>query len=34
MTERKNIAAEKLLYLLPKYLFNLEKDLQVDEEDK
>jgi hypothetical protein len=34
MTERRNIAAEKLLYILPKYLYALEKDTSVDSEDK
>jgi hypothetical protein len=30
MTERRNAAAEKLLYILPKYLYNLERDESVD----
>ena len=34
MTERRNIAAEKLLYILPKYLYSLEKDSNVDEGDR
>jgi hypothetical protein len=34
MTERRDIAAEKLLYILPKYLYALEKDPSVDEADK
>ena len=34
MTERRQIAAEKLLYILPKYLYALEKDPSVDQEDK
>jgi len=34
MTEKRNIAAEKLLYILPKYLYNLEKEESVDKEDK
>ena len=34
MTDRRNIAAEKLLYILPKYLYNLEKDPSVEKEDK
>lgn len=34
MTERRNIAAEKLLYILPRYLYALEKDPSVDQEDK
>ena len=34
MTERRNNAAEKLLYILPKYLYNLEKDASVEKEDK
>ena len=29
MTERKNMAAEKLLYILPKYLYSLDKDLHI-----
>jgi len=34
MIEKKNKAAEKLLYILPKYLYNLEKEEIVDKEDK
>jgi 4-alpha-glucanotransferase len=34
MTERRNISAEKLLYILPKYLYSLEKDSNVDEVDR
>ena len=34
MTERRNIAAEKLLYILPKYLYSLEKDSNVAESDR
>lgn len=34
MTERRNIAAEKLLYILPRYLYALEKDPSVDAADK
>lgn len=34
MTERRNTAAEKLLYILPKYLYGLEKDTSVDKEDQ
>jgi hypothetical protein len=34
MTEKRNAAAEKLLYILPKYLYSLEKDESVDKEDK
>jgi LETM1-like protein len=34
MTERRNQAAEKLLYILPKYLYLLEKDENVDKSDK
>ena len=34
MTERRNAAAEKLLYILPKYLYSLEKDESVDKDDK
>lgn len=34
MTEKRNNAAEKLLYILPKYLYSLEKDESVDKEDK
>jgi len=34
MTERRNIAAEKLLFILPRYLYALEKDPSVDPEDK
>jgi hypothetical protein len=34
MTERRNIAAEKLLYILPKYLYSLEKDSNVDAADR
>jgi len=30
MTERRTSAAEKLLYVLPKYLYSLEKDESVD----
>lgn len=33
MTERRNVAAEKLLYILPKYLYNLEKDQNVNADD-
>jgi hypothetical protein len=29
MTERRHIAAEKLLYILPKYLYALEKDTNL-----
>ena len=32
MTERRTNAAEKLLYILPKYLYSLEKDESVDKE--
>jgi hypothetical protein len=34
MTDRRDTAAEKLLYILPKYLYSLEKDESVDKEDK
>lgn len=34
MTERRNAAAEKLLYILPKYLYGLEKDQSVEADDK
>jgi LETM1-like protein len=34
MTERRTKAAEKLLYILPKYLYSLEKDESVDKEDR
>ena len=34
MTERRTNAAEKLLYILPKYLYSLEKDESVDKEDR
>ena len=34
MTEKKNQAAEKLLYILPKYLYNLEKNESVDKDDR
>ena len=34
MTERRTIAAEKLLYILPRYLYALEKDPSVDPADK
>ncbi len=34
MTERRTQAAEKLLYILPKYLYSLEKDESVDKEDR
>lgn len=34
MTERRHIAAEKLLYILPRYLYALEKDPSVDPSDK
>jgi hypothetical protein len=34
MTDRRNEAAKKLLYILPKYLYNLEKDASVYSEDK
>jgi hypothetical protein len=34
MTDKRDKAAEKLLYILPRYLYNLEKDESVDKEDK
>ena len=34
MTERKNMAAEKLLYILPKYLYSLDKDLHIQKQDR
>lgn len=34
MTERRNKAAEKLQYILPKYLYSLEKDEIIDKEDR
>jgi len=34
MTDRRNEAAGKLLYILPKYFYSLEKDDNVDKEDK
>lgn len=34
MTERRHAAAEKLIYILPKYLYSLEKDESVHSEDK
>jgi hypothetical protein len=34
MIERRHIAAEKLLYILPRYLYALEKDPSVDPNDK
>lgn len=34
MAEKRKMAAEKLIYILPKYLYNLEKDESVDKEDK
>jgi hypothetical protein len=34
MTERRTNAASKLLYILPKYLYSLEKDESVDKEDR
>lgn len=34
MTEKRDKAAEKLLYILPKYLYSLEKDESVEKEDK
>ena len=34
MTERRVISAEKLLYILPRYLYALEKDPRVAQEDK
>jgi ssRNA-specific RNase YbeY (16S rRNA maturation enzyme) len=33
LNERRNTAAEKLLYILPKYLYNLEKDSSVHLDD-
>lgn len=33
MQERRNKAAEKLLYILPKYLYALEKDPSIPKED-
>lgn len=34
MTERRTKAAEKLIYLLPKFLYSLEKDESVDVTDR
>ena len=34
MQERRNKAAEKLLYILPKYLYALEKDPNLPKEDQ
>ena len=34
MTERRTKAAEKLIYVLPKYLYSLEKDESVDAADR
>ena len=34
MAEKRQMAAEKLIYILSKYLYNLEKDESVDKEDK
>ncbi len=34
MNERRTIAAEKLLYILPRYLYSLEKDPSLDPDDK
>lgn len=34
MQERRNKAAEKLLYILPKYLYELEKDVNLPKEDQ
>jgi hypothetical protein len=33
MTARRDLAAEKLLYIIPRYLYALEKDDNVDKED-
>jgi len=34
MQDRRNFAAEKLLYILPKFLYSLEKDANVDKKDQ
>jgi hypothetical protein len=34
MTERRTKAAEKLIYVLPKFLYSLEKDESVDVADR
>ena len=34
MSDRRNAAADKLVYILPKYLYSLEKDESVDAADK
>lgn len=33
LNEQRNVSAEKLLYILPKYLYLLEKDKSVDAAD-
>ncbi len=34
MSEKRDQAAEKLLYILPKHFYNLEKDESIDKEDR
>ena len=33
LIDKRNMSAEKLLYILPKYLYSLEKDQSVDKND-
>jgi len=33
LIDKRNMSAEKLLYILPKYLYSLEKDQSVDKTD-
>lgn len=34
MAEKRNKAAEKLVYILPKYLYNVEKSEEISADDK